>query len=587
MTDTPHTNLPDQKELEKELSDYLSRKYGERVKIVSSGILPNFAFGEEKPAKGKESEEKKPFHFNLNPEELVAYLDEYVVRQDEAKAILATKVCTHFNRIRFAEENFEKRQREVGRIKNNVLLMGPTGVGKTFLVKLIAQRLGVPFLKGDATKFSETGYVGGDVEDLIRDLVREADGDIQRAQYGIIYVDEIDKIATSMSRLGPDVSRTGVQRALLKPMEETEVELKQPHDPVSQLEAIEHFRSTGKRQRRVVNTRNILFIMSGAFGGLDEIVRKREQQQSMGFESTVTSKKDTARFLKNVRAEDLIQFGFESEFVGRLPVIAILDQLSVDDLYAILLNPNCAVVVGKKQDFLAYGIKINFENKALRLLAEKAVSEQTGARGLVSVMEKTLLHFEKKLPSSGVTCLVVTPELVGDPQAELEKLLNDPQWQDHHCQRWHELAEQEIGMLADLILRQHGDYLDEHGVMATPARLRMIAERCQADIMEPRVVCDIFVDRVYDISQCAADLSMLCGIKVSFSEEAIDHILARHSSTSESIGTFCGELSASFEYGLRLLSEKKGLDEVVITAEGIDAPTQFVNNLVSKKFQLD
>jgi len=586
MTEPPHTNLPDQKELEKELSEYLSKKYGERVKIVSSGILPNVAFQEEKPAPEK-AVEKKPFDFSLTPEELIAYLDDYVVRQDEAKAVLATKVCTHFNRIRFAEAHPEKRQHDVGRIKNNVLLMGPTGVGKTFLVKLIAQRLGVPFIKGDATKFSETGYVGGDVEDLVRDLVREADGDIERAEYGIIYVDEIDKIASSQSRLGPDVSRTGVQRAFLKPMEETEVELKQPHDPVSQLEAIEHFRTTGKRQRRVVNTRNILFIMSGAFGGLDEIAKKREQQRSMGFESTVTSPKETARFLKKVRAEDLIQFGFESEFVGRLPVIAVLDQLTEDDLYDILLNPNCAVVVGKKQDFIAYGIKLHFEEAAMRLIAAKAAREQTGARGLVSVMEKVLLHFEKRLPSTAVNCLVVTPALVENPLAELQRLLADPECRDQHCQRWHELAEEEVCGIAERLLRQQGAYLEANEVLATPARLRLMAERCQADNLELRTVCDIFVDRIRLIRQSAADLSRRCGIKVSFSEDAIDHILARQPMTAAAIVDFCRELGNTFEYGLRLLSEKKGIEEVVITAEGIDAPTRFVNDLVSSKFRLD
>ncbi|MFC1513309.1 AAA family ATPase, partial [Thermodesulfobacteriota bacterium] len=401
------------------------------------------------------------------------------------------------------------------------------------------------------------------------------------------YVDEIDKIATSMSRLGPDVSRTGVQRAFLKPMEETEVELKQAHDPVSQLEAIEHFRSTGKRQRRVVNTRNILFIMSGAFGGLDEIVKKREQQRSIGFESTITSKKETYRFLKKVRAEDLIQFGFESEFVGRLPVVAVLEQLSEDDLYAILRNPNCAVVVGKKQDFGAYGIKIDFEEAALRLLAAKAVLEQTGARGLVSVMEKVLLHFEKKLPSTGITCLVVTPELVEDPAAALAELLSDRQCQEYHCQRYDELAEEDLQAIIERLVSQQGEYLDRHGVAATHDRLRLMAARCQQDGIELRDICDIFVDRVNDIRHCAAELARRCEIKVSFSEEAIDHVLSRHPLTAEAIYDFCEELGVAFEYGLRLLSEKKGIDEVVITAEGIDDPTKFVNDLVSRKFQLE
>ena len=211
-------------------------------------------------------------HFDLKPEELEAFLNDYIIRQEEAKEILATKICTHFNRIKFTEMTKGRNRYEgVGHIKNNILMIGPTGVGKTYLIKLIAKKIGVPFVKGDATKFSETGYVGGDVEDLVRDLVYEANGDIELAQYGIIYVDEIDKIASSNNLIGPDVSRTGVQRALLKPMEETEVDLKVPHDPISQLEAIEHYRKTGKREKRTINTKHILFIMSGAFNGLEEI----------------------------------------------------------------------------------------------------------------------------------------------------------------------------------------------------------------------------------------------------------------------------------------------------------------------------
>ena len=204
--------------------------------------------------------------------------------RSRAKEILATKICTHFNRVRRRD-----RTPPVGNVKNNILMIGPTGVGKTFLIKLIAQKIGVPFVKGDATKFSETGYVGGDVEDLVRDLVREANGDIERAQYGIIYIDEIDKIAGSNNHYGPDVSRTGVQRALLKPMEETEVDLKVPHDVVSQMEALEQYRRTGKRERSMVNTRNILFIMSGAFNGLEKIIDERLNSKGLGFGAALKS----------------------------------------------------------------------------------------------------------------------------------------------------------------------------------------------------------------------------------------------------------------------------------------------------------
>jgi endopeptidase Clp ATP-binding regulatory subunit ClpX len=309
----------------------------------------------------------------------------------------------------------------------------------------------------------------------VRDLVRQADGDIERAQYGIIYVDEVDKIASSEYRIGADVSRTGVQRALLKPMEETDVELKVPHDPISQIEAIEQYRATGKRERRVVNTRNILFIMSGAFAGLEDIIKKRVQKQSIGFESAVFSPQDSSRFLPEVKAEDLIQFGFESEFVGRLPVIAVLHDLSEDDFFDILLNPNSPVIVAKKQDFRAYGIELQFEDDALREIAKAAVREKTGARALVSVIEKFLLYFEKKLPSTAISHLVVDVDMVRSPKEELSKLLHDEQQQERHRKRYDELAHTEYRRLMEFIRHTLGEYLENHEVLATPRRLELMA----------------------------------------------------------------------------------------------------------------
>jgi ATP-dependent Clp protease ATP-binding subunit ClpX len=194
------------------------------------------------PSKGK----RALIDFNLKPSDLIDYLDQYVVRQDKAKSVLATKICTHFNRIRHQESGGEIFK-ITGNIKSNILMLGPTGIGKTYLIKLIAKKIGVPFVKADATKFSETGYVGGDVEDLIRDLVKEANDNIDLAECGIVYVDEIDKIAASPNVMGAQVSRTGVQRALLKPMEETEVDLKVPHDPVSMMQELEAFQKTGKK----------------------------------------------------------------------------------------------------------------------------------------------------------------------------------------------------------------------------------------------------------------------------------------------------------------------------------------------------
>ena len=342
--------LPNQKELEKELSDYLSKKYGNRIKIISPFIFPKPQDVETDEARSGEG--KGPaVKFDLLPEELENYLDSFVVKQIQAKAVLATKICTHFNRIKhYQKYSSKKKSTGVGMIKNNVLMIGPTGVGKTYIVKLIAQKIGVPFVKGDATKFSETGYVGGDVEDLVRDLVYEANDDISLAENGIIYVDEIDKIASARNIIGHDVSRTGVQRALLKPMEETEVDLKVPHDAVSQIQAIEHFRRTGKKDKRVVNTKNILFVMSGAFGELASIIKKRLQKQGIGFEADVRPTEIPWEILKEVTAQDLVEFGFESEFVGRLPVIVVFDELSKEDLIEILKNPNNPIIIGKKRD---------------------------------------------------------------------------------------------------------------------------------------------------------------------------------------------------------------------------------------------
>jgi len=389
------------------------------------------------PGPGEPAERlDEPFHFDVKPEELENYLNQYVIRQYEAKGILATKICTHFNRLNLPDDDADD---DVGSIKNNVLMIGPTGVGKTYLIKLIARELGVPFVKGDATKFSETGYVGGDVEDLVRELVREAGGDIARAQHGIIYIDEIDKIASSRNASGPDVSRSGVQRNLLKLMEETEVDLKSPHDLASQMEAMMQMQRTGKIEKQKINTRDILFIVSGAFSGLDDIVARRLNKGAIGFqlrtqpEDAEGGTKETdekEELFRQVRAEDLMEYGFESEFVGRLPVVAVLSPLIEEDLLEILRSPKSSVVRAKKRDFRAYGIELDFEDEALQIFAARAIEEQTGARALVSVVEKALLKFEKSLPSAPVTSFTVTGDVLRDPASHLRRLLSQASF--HH-----------------------------------------------------------------------------------------------------------------------------------------------------------
>ncbi len=593
MSDIYDSDFPSQKELEREISEYLSDKYGKKVRIVSAGQFPMAEGAGEESGGGPEGRVGK-FHFDLTPEELIDHLDQYVVGQDEAKAILATKICTHFNRISrsLARPGGEAAGggRNIGRIKNNVLLIGPTGVGKTFLVKLIAQYIGVPFVKGDATKFSETGYVGGDVEDMIRDLVREADNDLERARFGIVYLDEIDKIAGGGDdRRGLDVSRSGVQRALLKPMEETEVEIKAPQDPVAMMEAVEQYRLTGKRRRQSINTRHILFIMSGAFTGLDEIIGRRLQQRSIGFESTVaaaTPARDGA-LMNRVRAEDLVGYGFESEFIGRLPVVAVLEELSEDDLYSILSSPNSAVVVGKKQDFRAYGIDLRFEEEALRQLAAMAARERTGARALVSVMERVLLHFEKRLPSTDIRHLVVTPELVAEPVVVLNKLLKDNRVRKRHVKMCEQLAAMELKRLMTFIRDKQGDYLESHDVLPTPERLRMMAQEVEEEDLEPGEVCERFVHLVALVNERVRQASLDCGLELSFSEEAVDRILARRPRSEDSVAEACDQALQAMEYGLRLLSQRPDSSELVIPAAGIDTPDSFINRVVNKAFKLE
>jgi endopeptidase Clp ATP-binding regulatory subunit ClpX len=576
--------LPDQKELEKELSDYLSKKYGGRIKIVSPLMVPRAAQQEEDAgASGGSSVDK--IQFDMKPEELEAYLDEYVIKQDEAKAILATKVCTHFNRIKH-ELRIRRRpdSTDVGRIKNNIILIGPTGVGKTYIVKLIAKKLGVPFVKGDATKFSETGYVGGDVEDLVRDLVREANDDIELAQYGIIYLDEVDKIASTPNLIGPDVSRTGVQRALLKPMEETEVDLKVPHDPISQIQAIEQYRKTGKRERRVINTRNILFIMSGAFNELSEIIKKRVKKQGIGFGAEVSSKTDDEYYFTMVKAEDFIQYGFESEFVGRLPVVAVLEQLSKEDLYSILKNPKNPVINAKKADFRAYGIDIRFEDEALRLLAEQAHGERTGARGLVSVLEKAVLPFEKKLPSTDVRFFVVAPEVVKDPKAELDKLLiqpDSPEFVERYEKAW---QEDKAAVISSLLSREEY-FRERYSSALTAGKIDLVVTWHLRSGIELEELFQELVTMIAEVRRFEADFLTKHQIRLFFADDAVDEILHRAVAEGTNAETVCRRVSRDYDYALKLVMDKIGQREFTITKDAITDPETFINETIRSSYR--
>ena len=577
--------FPNQDELERELSDYLSKKYGAKIKVISPVMGAQPA---QEPPEGGEDEARgvDRIRFDMKPEEMVAYLDRYVVRQEDAKAVLATKICTHYHRIRRirAKRNRPGAEPVVGRIKNNILLVGPTGVGKTYLVKLIAAKLGVPFVKGDATKFSETGYVGADVEDLVRDLVVEAGDDIELAEHGIIYIDEVDKIAASRHLIGPDVSRAGVQRALLKPMEETEVDLRVPHDPISQLQELERFRKTGRREKRTVRTGNILFIMSGAFNGLAEIVQKRIQKQAIGFGADLRVKDDESVAVRSVRAEDLIAYGFESEFIGRLPVVAVLDRLSVDDLFQILKNPLNPVIRGKKEDFRSYDIDIRFQDEALRRLAEQAHEEKTGARGLVSVLEKALLPFELSLPGTGIAGFSVTREVVEDPRGELRRILENPD--DEADRELHRrLADEDFWALMDATAEIRKPFLDAHPGIFTPKRVEMGMEHHMESSISIEGVFGEIILFYNQIREFESDFHQRRGFEIRFEDEAMNEIIDSALLEETSATDICLDISRDFDYGFRLVAEKNGRMCFLVPAGAVSNPASYLDELVRESYR--
>ncbi len=568
--------IPDPKELEKEISEFLAKKFGENVKIVSPMVMTQEATFDQTKKAGKS---RKKFNFDLKPEELIAYLDQYIVKQDSAKAILATKICTHFNRLQRTEESDEPIDNMVGSIKNNVLMIGPTGVGKTYLIKLIANKIGVPFVKGDATKFSETGYVGGDVEDLVRDLVREADDDIELAQFGIVYIDEIDKIASSRNLIGADVSRTGVQRALLKPMEETEIDLKVPHDPISMIQEIEQFRKTGKRDKRSVNTGNILFIMSGAFTDLAPIIEKRLSKQEIGFGARIRKSAEQIDILKHVRSEDFIEFGFESEFIGRLPVRAVFEHLTEDDLYQILKNPNNPIILGKKLDFAAYDIEVKFEDQLLRILAKHAFAENTGARGLVSAVEKALLDFERKLPSTDIEKFPATMGLVDNPEAFLATITAESQKQETH-QLFDRLMQQEEEIIKEYLQENQKNLGQKYSLTMTPSRIAIVATCYAKSKLDIGQVIKKIKSHYDEIKKIELYFFKNHDINIVLEEDAIDFIIEKLIESPFELKDVNEKISQDFQHGLKLAREKTNRNRFFITRQALLDPEAYISKLI-------
>jgi len=573
--------IPNPKELEKEISEFLSKKFGDNVKIVSPMVLTQEAVLDKTKESGKSG---NSMNFDLKPEELIAYLDQYVVKQDNAKAILATKICTHFNRIKRSQESDDSFDGMVGSIKNNVLMIGPTGVGKTYIIKLIANKIGVPFVKGDATKFSETGYVGGDVEDLVRDLVREADDDIELAQYGIVYIDEVDKIASSRNLIGADVSRTGVQRALLKPMEETEVDLKVPHDPISMIQEIEQFRKTGKRDKRSVNTGNILFIMSGAFMELAPIIQKRLSRQGIGFGARIKKAEEQVDILKKVRSEDLIEFGFESEFVGRLPVRAIFEHLTEDDLYCILKNPNNPIILGKKLDFAAYDIEIKFEDQLLLKLATYAFAENTGARGLVSAVEKALLEYERKLPSTDIKKFPATANILEKPQASI-KALTAPDQEQKTVELFNRLQQQEKESIREYLKNNKTNLAVKYSLTLTQSRIDLVAACYAKSTMDIGNVIKKIKSYYDRIKKIELYFFKNHDINIVLEEDAIDFIIEQLVESFVEFNIIEEKINQDFQHGLKLAREKTGQNRFFITRQALLDPEVYIGNLIKDKIE--
>ena len=465
--------------------------------------------------------------FNLIPREVKSYLDRFVIRQDDAKKALAIAVCDHYNHaknVRAMEDAGEEDTMEYQ--KQNVMVAGPTGVGKTYLVKHIADMIGVPFVKADATKFSETGYVGGDVDDLVRELVRKADGNVELAEYGIVYLDEVDKLAGRSGGLsGKDVSGRGVQTALLKLMEETEVPVSNPADMKGQMMSMMAMERGAKPQKETINTRHILFIVSGAFSGLEQIISKRVQSTQIGFQVDDRAELLDSELFKCVETQDFIDYGFEAEFIGRLPVRVVCEKLEKADFVSIMKFSEGSILRQYEREFEAYGIHAKFEDSAIDKVAEYAEKENTGARALMTVLASMLREFKFELPGTSVSELLINAELIENKEAVLAKYL-------------------------------------EEGLRVN-------------------------IDKVRDeVELYAREFSNKHGVVMDFTEDAVIELAELSSIQGRSVLQICRTKFKDYQFGLKLIQGNNGREIFEICKEAVKDADKFLSDMVVRSYDV-